>query len=107
MSEPIQQRILVTGITSIHGWPIWCALSQACEPEHLFGICPPQTKDPVADNIAPVCITDQDTLNRIQQEFVPTSKNSFRPVCCIVPACAIWTCAKNALTGRMISMSTV
>ena len=72
MSEPIQQRILVTGITSIHGWPIWCALSQACEPEHLFGICPPQTKDPVADNIAPVCITDQDTLNRIQQEFVPT-----------------------------------
>jgi len=70
MSAP--QRILVTGITSIHGWPTWRALSQACEPGQLFGIRPPQTKRPVADNIAPVCITDRDALQRIRDEFAPT-----------------------------------
>ena len=95
MSEPIHQRILVTGITSIHGWPIWRALSNKLSPcqggvprrgegvnapqasclensVHLFGIRPPQTKAPVADNVAPVCITDRDQLERIRQEFEPT-----------------------------------
>ena len=91
-----QQRILVTGITSIHGWPIWSALSNKLSPcqggvprrgegvyatnisysgmknVQLFGIRPPQTKRPVADNIAPVCITDRDALNRIRQDFAPT-----------------------------------
>ncbi|MHC4525790.1 MAG: SDR family oxidoreductase, partial [Planctomycetota bacterium] len=38
----------------------------------LFGIRPPQTKRPVADNIAAVCITDRNELNRIRQEFAPT-----------------------------------
>ena len=71
MSCP-QQRILVTGITSIHGWPIWNAMLTTCEADRLFGIRPPQTKAPVADNVAAVCITDRDALERIRDEFTPT-----------------------------------
>jgi dTDP-4-dehydrorhamnose reductase len=67
-----QQRILVTGITSIHGWPIWKALSAAFDSDGLLGIRPPQTKAPVADNVKPVCITDRDELNRIRRDFAPT-----------------------------------
>lgn len=77
-----QQRILVTGITSIHGWPIWNALSNVAEVSNfgtnagetprLFGIRPPRTKRPVGDNVAAVCITDRDALNRIRREFNPT-----------------------------------
>jgi dTDP-4-dehydrorhamnose reductase len=79
----------MTGITSIHGWPIWNALAgvqaSACgvaeassfgrnrrKGIHLFGIRPPQTKAPVADNVAAVCITDRDVLERIRQDFQPT-----------------------------------
>jgi dTDP-4-dehydrorhamnose reductase len=67
-----QQRILMTGITPIHGWPIWRALSGVCGNGQLFGVRPPQTKRPVADNVAAVCITDRDQLERIRQEFQPT-----------------------------------
>lgn len=94
-----QQRILVTGITSIHGWPIWGALSdkfslcQVPVPRRgegvnavkasgsdkrdiknlrLFGIRPPKTKAPAAANVAAVCITDRDALHRIRVEFAPT-----------------------------------
>lgn len=71
----------MTGITSIHGWPIWNALKVAeascfgsdnSERFQLFGIRPPQTKAPVADNVTAVCITDRDALERIQQDFQPT-----------------------------------
>ena len=79
MSEPIHQRILVTGITSIHGWPVWRALSNVAEASsfgtkgiQVFGVRPPQTKRPVADNIAAVCITDRDELTRIRDEYQPT-----------------------------------
>ena len=76
-----QHRILVTGITSIHGWPIWNALNVAeassfgkggCQSVQLFGIRPPQTKAPVGSNIIPACIADKDALERIRNEFKPT-----------------------------------
>lgn len=67
-----QQRILVTGITSIHGWPIWGALSEVCGSNQLFGIRPPQTKAPVAENVVSMCITDRDQLKAIRQQFQPT-----------------------------------
>jgi dTDP-4-dehydrorhamnose reductase len=103
-----QQRILVTGITSIHGWPIWRALSNVAEASsfgvgvqasacnatktsyfgmkgfekgQLFGIRPPQTKAPLADNIAAVCITDTEQLERIRREFRPTSVIHCAGVC--------------------------
>lgn len=90
-----QQRLLVTGITSIHGWPIWKALSNRLSPcqggvprrgegvnssfggggiesVQLFGIRPPQTKAPIADNIAALCITDREQLRQIRDRFSPT-----------------------------------
>ncbi|MHC4926231.1 MAG: SDR family oxidoreductase [Planctomycetota bacterium] len=77
-----QQRILVTGITSIHGWPIWNALNNVAEASRFganrtqspqtFGIRPPQTKAPIADNVAPLCITDRDKLAEIRDTFNPT-----------------------------------
>ena len=67
-----QQRILVTGITSIHGWPIWNALSAVCDNKQLYGIRPPQTKAPLADNVAAVCITDRGRLRDIRDRFQPT-----------------------------------
>ena len=67
-----QQRILVTGITSIHGWPIFNALQASCEVGQLMGIRPPQTKAPLADNVAALCITDRDQLNEIRDRFRPT-----------------------------------
>lgn len=80
MSSP-PQRLLVTGITAIHGWPIWNALnvteassfgSAGIERTRLFGIRPPQTKAPAADNIAAVCITDRAKLEQIRDTFRPT-----------------------------------
>ena len=99
-----QQRLLVTGITSIHGWPIWNALSNMlspcqggvprrgegvncsfadnfCDNLQLFGIRPPQTKTPVADNIAAVCITDTEQLKRIRDQFRPTDVIHCAGVC--------------------------
>ena len=66
------ERILVTGITSIHGWPIWKALSAALPAERLVGLRPPQTKAPVADNVIGLCITDRDRLAEIREQFQPT-----------------------------------
>ncbi|MHC5083758.1 MAG: sugar nucleotide-binding protein [Planctomycetota bacterium] len=68
----IQHKILVTGITSIHGWPIWQALESCCAPENLMGIRPPATKAPVASNIIAACITDKDQLRQIRDTFSPT-----------------------------------
>ncbi|MHC5083757.1 MAG: sugar nucleotide-binding protein [Planctomycetota bacterium] len=68
----IQYKILVTGITSIHGWPIWQALEVCCAVENLMGIRPPSTKAPEADNVIAACITDKDQLRRVRDTFNPT-----------------------------------
>ena len=67
-----QQRLLVTGITSIHGWPIWNALQGIGSEGQLLGIRPPQTKAPVAENVVPMCITDRAQLEAIRRQFQPT-----------------------------------
>lgn len=72
MFMDIQQRILVTGITSIHGWPIWRGLSGILDSDQLTGIRPPQMRAPVSENVAAVCITDREQLKRIRDQFRPT-----------------------------------
>ncbi len=67
-----QQRILITGITAIHGWPIWNALRKIFPPDQLLGIRPPATRAPVAENVIPLCITDAEQLKRIRDQFQPT-----------------------------------
>lgn len=67
-----QRRLLVTGITSIHGWPIWNALQAAYPADQLLGIRPPQTKSPKGKNVLPMCITDTARLKHIRDQFRPT-----------------------------------
>jgi len=73
MTIPDSWRILVTGITSIHGWPIFCRLQEIVPESHLFGIAPPKTKKNIAsNNVAFNCMTDFDNLARVRDEFQPT-----------------------------------
>ena len=65
------QKILATGITSIHGWPIWQTLQKHFEEDNLLGICPPKTKYISASNIIPMCITDIAELSDIKSKFEP------------------------------------
>jgi dTDP-4-dehydrorhamnose reductase len=66
------RRVLITGVTSIHGWPIYKKLASSILPDHLFGVRPPKMKIPDCDNIASICMTDKDTLARIRDDFRPT-----------------------------------
>ncbi len=65
-------RILITGITSIHGWPIYTRLKSELAPGDLFGIRPPNMKIPAGDTVASVCMTDADALVKIRDAFRPT-----------------------------------
>jgi dTDP-4-dehydrorhamnose reductase len=65
-------RVLITGVTSIHGWPIYKRLSALLPPERLFGIRPPQMRIPNHDNVASVCMTDAAALREIRNCFRPT-----------------------------------
>lgn len=72
MILPDQWKILVTGVTSIHGWPIYRRLSQCLTPERLFGIRPPKTTMPRNSRVRAICITNKDQLQRIRERFNPT-----------------------------------
>ena len=76
-----QQRILMTGITAIHGWPVWNALRKICPHDQLLGIRPPQTKAPKGKNVVPLCITDTEQLKRIREKFQPTTVIHCAGVC--------------------------
>ncbi len=69
---PLTWRVLVTGITSIHGWPIFEALGRHLPEDRLYGIRPPKMDIPNGPNICPVCITDTQTLKQINDQFNPT-----------------------------------
>ncbi|MBN1568850.1 MAG: sugar nucleotide-binding protein [Acidobacteria bacterium] len=65
-------RILVTGITSIHGWPVYQKLRSVIASGRLFGIRPPNMKIPKDENVASMCMTDSAGLVRLREEFQPT-----------------------------------
>jgi dTDP-4-dehydrorhamnose reductase len=64
--------VLVTGITSIHGWPIFNALQTLLPSRLLFGITPPKTDIPIARNMVSLCISDKKKLESIKDAFKPT-----------------------------------
>ena len=70
--SPSSWRILVTGITSIHGWPIFRCLQQQFRPDQLYGIRPPQSSYPADSNCEAACVTDCSVFTRIQKAFAPT-----------------------------------
>ena len=65
-------RILFTGVTSIHGWPLFEAFSTALLSENLLGIRSPKMKIPSGPNLFSCCITDKDRLYTFKKEFKPT-----------------------------------
>jgi len=72
MPVPENWKILITGITSIHGWPIYNRISACLPPERVFGIRPPRTELPSGTRVKAACITDKDSLYHIREIFRPT-----------------------------------
>jgi|WetSurMetagenome_2_1015567.scaffolds.fasta_scaffold09781_2 dTDP-4-dehydrorhamnose reductase len=71
-SENISVRVLVTGITSIHGWPIFQKFQSVIPSDCLFGIRPPSMAIPDHGNAAAICVTDNFELTRLRDDFKPT-----------------------------------
>ncbi len=65
-------KILVTGVTSIHGWPIFTRLQGLLPGSSLYGLRPPGTNIPDSDNVASFCITERSKLEKIRNDFKPT-----------------------------------
>jgi dTDP-4-dehydrorhamnose reductase len=65
-------RILVTGVTSIHGWPIFTQLHKLLPETFLYGLRPPNSNVPDAENVSSFCITEREKLEKIRDEFKPT-----------------------------------
>ncbi len=72
MKIPDSWKILVTGITSIHGWPIFNRLQGLLPGSSLYGLRPPDSKIPDSDNVSSFCITERLKLERIRKKFKPT-----------------------------------
>ena len=65
------RRILLTGVTSIHGWPLYRRLSSCADIECLFGVRSPKSEEPAAENVAPICLTDRRALAELRERFQP------------------------------------
>ena len=65
-------RIIITGITSIHGWPLYKTLRSVVGPDRLFGIRPPNMSIPDSENVASLCMTSRRELEQLRDSFQPT-----------------------------------
>jgi dTDP-4-dehydrorhamnose reductase len=68
-----KHRILMTGITSIHGWPVYSSLRSHLPAEQLFGCGPPGMRLPrPGSQVETLCITDKQRLEQVRQSFKPS-----------------------------------
>ncbi len=65
-------RVVMTGITSIHGWPVFQALVAKLGSGDVYGIRPPKMSVPDCENVSALCVTDTEALRRIRRGFRPT-----------------------------------
>ena len=65
-------RILCTGITGIHGWPIFRHLTSLLPEGAVFGVRAPKALRPAGPQTAALCITDRDALRDLREAFRPT-----------------------------------
>jgi dTDP-4-dehydrorhamnose reductase len=79
--NPNVPRIFFTGVTAIHGWPVFSYLSKMFPPEQLYAIRPPKAHVPTASNIESCCITDVSRLEKIAATFRPTQVIHCSGVC--------------------------
>lgn len=69
---PSHWKILITGVTSIHGWPIFSRLREVSKPGQVLAIRPPKMDVPPGDDVRSVCVTDIKTFSEIKDTFSPT-----------------------------------
>ncbi|MBI5417838.1 sugar nucleotide-binding protein [Candidatus Poribacteria bacterium] len=69
---PSDWRILITGITSIHGWPIYQRLNKLIPKDQLLAVRSPKMDIPIDKNVFSLCITDTDEFLKIKKTFNPT-----------------------------------
>ncbi|MBD3422416.1 MAG: sugar nucleotide-binding protein [Chitinivibrionales bacterium] len=91
-------RVLLTGITSIHGWPIFRAFERMLPAASLFGIRPPKMDIPAQPNVFSVCISDKSELQRIRDDFNPTH------VLHSAGVCDLDVCEERPHWARMINI---
>jgi dTDP-4-dehydrorhamnose reductase len=93
-----RSRILITGITSIHGWPIYEKLKSIVCHDRFFGIRPPNSRMPDDRNAASICMTDRAELMRLRDVFQPTH------VIHAAGVCDLDTCEAKPLYAHSINV---
>ncbi|PON11656.1 hypothetical protein C2W62_43665 [Candidatus Entotheonella serta] len=85
------KRVLITGVTSLHGWPLYKTLTQQLGPQQVLGICPPKTKmgQFPAGNARPCCINDTAGLTTAFEAFRPTHVIHAADMCDL-DVCELW-----------------
>lgn len=66
------ERVLITGITGIHGWPLFRLLQKMLPGDRLVGIGPPGMRMPTGDAVVQCCVADMQRLAEIKKRFAPT-----------------------------------
>ena len=67
-------KILLTGVTSVHGWALYQALTEKYPALDIFVIRPPKAKIPSGKLSAALCVSDRNALQDIRASFyLPTS----------------------------------
>jgi dTDP-4-dehydrorhamnose reductase len=98
-------RILFTGVTSIHGWPVFKAFLDTYKSTSIFGIRSPKMRIPAYSNVQSCCITDKDALYTIKKTFNPTHIIHCAGVCDL-DVCEqrpAWARAMNTLGSQVIA----
>jgi dTDP-4-dehydrorhamnose reductase len=85
------KRVLITGVTSLHGWPLYKALTRQLGPKHVLGICPPKTNMAQfpEGNAHPCCINDIAGLTTVFEQFRPTHVIHAAGMCDL-DVCELW-----------------
>lgn len=63
-------NILMTGITSIHGWPVFESIRNN-KKYNVFGIRSPKMKIPSGNDTTGLCITNKEEFEKLKKDFNP------------------------------------
>lgn len=87
----MKHRVLITGITSLHGWPLYNALTTRLGAQQVLGLCPPKTRlAPFpAGNVLPCCMSDLAGLRAAFAHFRPTHVIHAAGMCDL-DVCELW-----------------
>lgn len=85
------KRLLITGITSLHGWPLYNALTTQLGAAQVLGLCPPKTRLGrfPAGNVLTCCMNDSAALSAAFARFRPTHVIHAAGMCDL-NVCELW-----------------